>query len=84
MPVIAALHSPHPNTSKHKEHLPVEKKIDYYKLNSEHSSTLCISVYTSFYTLLLSQKRAQTSVQPRSLIIFSLSADRIVEDSKTY
>ena len=38
MPEIATLHSPHPNTSKHKEHMRVGKKIDYYQPNIEHIS----------------------------------------------
>ena len=69
MPVIAIFHSPHPNTSKHKEHPPVEKKIDYYKLNSEHIFYFVHFRIYFFCTLLLIPKRAQTSVQPRSLII---------------
>ena len=50
MHVIATLHSPHSNTSKHKEHLLVEKKIDYYQLNIEHISTLFTSISVFHFT----------------------------------
>ena len=70
MHAIATLHSPHSNTSKHKEHLPVEKKFDYYQLNIEHISTLftSISVNTFFHFTNKSDACTDWSVQPRILI----------------